>query len=58
MEKSEVYSRKELRKYVLVKLVVKVEEKKNLVKYATMPRYSWKSIYPAADRWEFTTHYT
>jgi hypothetical protein len=40
MEKSEVYSRKELRKYVLVKLVVKVEEKKNLVKYATMPRYS------------------
>jgi hypothetical protein len=32
MEKFEVYFRKELRKYVLVKLMVKVEEKKNLVK--------------------------
>jgi hypothetical protein len=31
MEKFEMYSRTELRKHVLIKLMMKVEEKKNLV---------------------------
>jgi hypothetical protein len=31
MQKSEVYFRTELRKYVLIKLMMKVEEKKTLV---------------------------
>jgi hypothetical protein len=37
VEKSEMYSRTELRKHVLIKLMMKVEEKKNLVAIYYIP---------------------
>jgi len=65
MEKCEVYSRTELKNYVLIKLMMEVEEKKNLVTICydamlllTIHVTPKNPFTPRQNRWEFTTHYT